>query len=227
MKKKIKRPTYVIHDHEVKSTAGTDEGTPDGSTPVTEEDRDREQKAEAGRDAVNSEKYIHLGSGKKKLKVLKNKYNMEDTYEVLYKRSKHFSIEKMSTLFYPYLLANYDVKFSEKLKKLNTTVVCIIDMFSGRISVAKTPGHYFELEVEEQYMMPLKADRDQAIKDCPIEVSSFLMSSKKMPRIPDIIYRDEELIYRPFYIVECKNEDGENFHILFDTVTGDFSLLNA
>ena len=44
---------------------------------------------------------------------------MEDAFERLYKRSKHFKIEQMGTLFYPYLKATYEVIFSEKkLKRL-------------------------------------------------------------------------------------------------------------
>ena len=39
--------------------------------------------------------------------------------------------------------------------------------------------------------------------------------------------RIENIYWLSFYIVECLNEDDENFHILFDAVTGDFSLLNA
>ena len=37
--------------------------------------------------------------------ILKHGYQMEDAFERLYKRSKHFKIEQMGTLFYPYLKA--------------------------------------------------------------------------------------------------------------------------
>ena len=75
--------------------------------------------------------------------------------------------------------------------------------------------------------MPVRQDRRKTIKEGPRTVYGEIMRKKKVLRTPDIEYVDDEVVYKPFYIVECKNEDGENFHILFDAVTGDFSLLNA
>jgi len=75
--------------------------------------------------------------------------------------------------------------------------------------------------------MPIKIDGQKKKKDCPIEVSTELMSRKRVPKIPDITEKADQLVYRPFFIVECKNEQKEDFHILFDAVSGDFSLLDA
>lgn len=163
-----------------------------------------------------------------KLKILKQGYQMEDAFERLYKRSKHFKIEQMGTLFYPYLKATYEVIFSEKkLKRLNTRMICMVDLYSGRISMGKTQGTYFDMDVKDEYIVPQKVTREEALEGCPIEVSTALIQARKMPKIPKIQLEDDVVIYKPFYIVECLNEDDENFHILFDAVTGDFSLLNA
>lgn len=162
------------------------------------------------------------------LKILKFAYQMEDAFERLYKRSKHFKIEQMGTLFYPYLKATYDVVFTqERFKRLNTQVICLIDMYTGRISIANAPGNYFNRDVDEDLVMPIKVDREEVLQKCPIEVSTELIRMRKMPKIPMITLADDEVIYKPFYIVECLNESDEHFHILFDAVTGDFSLLNS
>ena len=82
-------------------------------------------------------------------------------------------------------------------------------------------------DVKDEYIIPIKVGREEALKGCPIEVSTALIQQRKMPKVPKISLEDDVVIYRPFYIVECLNEDNENFHILFDAVTGDFSLLDS
>ncbi len=161
------------------------------------------------------------------IRILKNGYKMKDAYERLMKRSKHFSIENMDLLFYPYLLIEYDIDYGKRLAKLNERVLVMADMFRGGYSFAKSRGSFATMEVEEETVMPVRQDRRKTIKEGPRTVYGEIMRKKKVLRTPDIEYVDDEVVYKPFYIVECKNEDGENFHILFDAVTGDFSLLNA
>ncbi|MBQ6401276.1 MAG: hypothetical protein IJI20_03210 [Firmicutes bacterium] len=161
------------------------------------------------------------------IKILKNGYKMKDAYERLVKRSKHFTIENMDLLFYPYLLIEYDIDFGRRLEKLNERVIVMADMFRGGYSFARSRGSFARMEVEEETVMPVKMDRRKAIKEGPRTVYGEIMRKKKVLRTPDIEYIDDEVVYKPFYIVECTNEEGETFHILFDAVTGDFSLLNA
>lgn len=160
--------------------------------------------------------------------ILKHGYQMEDAFERLYKRSRHFKIEQMGTLFYPYLKATYEVVFGEKkLKRLNTRVICMVDLYTGRISIGKTQGTYFTQNVKDEYIIPIKVEREEALEGCPIEVSTALIQARKMPKVPKITLDDDVVIYKPFYMVECLNDDDEYFHILFDAVTGDFSLLDS
>ena len=161
------------------------------------------------------------------IKIIKNGYKMKDAYERLMKRSKHFSIENMDLLFYPYLLITYQIDYGKKLAKLNEEILIMADMYRGGYSFAKSRGKFTTMEVDDQTVMPMKQDRRKLIKDGPRTVYGEIMLKKKVVKTPDIEYIDDEYVYKPFYIVECKNEDGETFHILFDAVTGDFSLLNA
>ena len=43
---------------------------------------------------------------------------------------------------------------------------------------------------------------------------------------PEINYLQSDLIYKPFYVVQCINEENEVFHVLFDAVSGGFVMLN-
>lgn len=161
------------------------------------------------------------------VKVLKNGFRMEDAYNRLMKRSKKFTIENMDLIFYPYLMIDYRIDMGKKLERLNETAICMVDMFRTEYSIAKSRGEYKTLDVEEELLIPAKADRKTVIKKGPSHICGEIMAKKRVIRIPDIVYEKDELIYKPFFVVECKNDEEETFHILFDAVTGDFSLLNA
>ncbi len=158
---------------------------------------------------------------------MKNGYKMQDAFERLYKRSKHFTIEKMDLLFYPYLLMDFEVKYKGMLERLSEHVLVMCDMWRGQYSMARTSGEFVMTEVEESLLIPVKMDTMQVIKDAPRTVYGEIQKAKRVLNVPDIEYESDELVYKPFYIVECLNDDEEVFHILFDAVTGDFSLLNA
>ena len=161
------------------------------------------------------------------IKCLKNGFKMQDAYERLYKRSKHFTIEKMDILFYPYLLMEFDVKYRGKLERLSDKVLVRCDMWKGIYSMAKSRGEFVMTDADESILIPVKMDKKKVIADAPRTIYGEIQKAKRVLNIPDIEYVSDELIYKPFFIVECLNDDKEVFHILFDTVTGEYSLLNA
>ncbi len=161
------------------------------------------------------------------IKCLKNGFKMQDAYERLYKRSKHFTIEKMDLLFYPYLLMEFEVKYRGKLERLSENVMVMCDMWRGQYSMARSRGEFVMTDAEESMLIPVKMDKQKVIADAPRTVYGEIQKAKRVLNIPDIDYVNDELVYKPFFIVECLNDDKEVFHILFDTVTGEYSLLNA
>ena len=158
---------------------------------------------------------------------MKNGFKMQDAFERLYKRSKHFTIEKMDLLFYPYLLMDFDVKYRGKLERLSEKVRVMCDMWRGQYSMARSMGEFVMTDVEESMLVPVKMDKIKVIADAPRTVYGEIQKQRRVLNIPDIEYISDELVYKPFFIVECLNDDKEVFHILFDAVTGEFSLLNA
>ena len=158
---------------------------------------------------------------------MKNGFKMQDAFERLYKRSKHFTIEKMDLLFYPYLLMDFEVNYRGKLERLSENVLVMCDMWKGQYSMARSRGEFVMTDVEEGMLIPVKIDKMRAIKDAPRTIYGEIQKAKRVLNIPDIEYVSDELVYKPFFIVECLNDDKETFHILFDAVTGEFSLLNA
>jgi len=161
------------------------------------------------------------------IKCIKNGFKMQDAFERLYKRSKHFTIEKMDLLFYPYLLMDFDVRYRGKLERLSEHVLVMCDMWRGQYSMARTRGEFVMTDAEEGMLVPVKLDKNKAVADAPRTIYGEIQKQKRVLNIPDIEYVSDELVYKPFFIVECLNDDKEVFHILFDAVTGEFSLLNA
>ena len=162
-----------------------------------------------------------------RIKVIKNGFTMEDAFERLYKRSKHFTIETMDLLFYPYTLIEFDVDYGEKLERLNGKVLCMCDMWRGGYSMAKSKGEFVMTDADDNTVMPTKLTVEDAIADAPRTIYGEIQKAKRILKIPDINYVRHDSVYKPFFIVECLNDDKEVFHILFDTVTGEYSLLNA
>jgi hypothetical protein len=152
---------------------------------------------------------------------------MDEAAARMSKRSKRFFIENMKVIFYPYVKVIFRVEMGEKLKRFNSEAICLIDLYTGRYSLARSPGHFVKTQIEDHLIMPKKIDKDEAIKRAPVEICSEIMARKRFPRIPDIIADKDETFYKPFYVVECTNDEGEYFHMLFDAVLGDFSLLDA
>ena len=159
--------------------------------------------------------------------ILKNGFTMEDAFERLYKRSKHFTIENMDLLFYPYTLIEYKVKYKGKLERLSETVLCMADMWRESYSIAKSRGELVDTEVDEVMVIPKKIDEETAIKKAPTMIYGEIQKAQRVLVIPDIDYVSHKSIYKPFFIVECLNDDKEVFHILFDAITGEYSLLNG
>ncbi len=161
------------------------------------------------------------------LQLLKNKYKMDDAAWILKKRSKQFEIKEMNLLFYPYRKIQYLVDMGQRLSRLNEEVTMMVDLYTGRKSIAKSKGRIVSMTAEKKHVMPIKISREESLKGNEIEIGGLVMGRKKVLKIPDILYQSDKVIYKPFFIVECINNQGEVFHILFDTVLGEFSLLDA
>ena len=161
------------------------------------------------------------------IKVLDNAFKMEDAYYDLINRSEKVEIENMDLIFYPYLLVTYSIDYGPRLRRLNTEVLCLIDLAREEYSIAKSKGSYKRVDAEESTVIPIKVDRDYAIKEAPRRIYGEILQSRKVLKTPDIIHKEDEVIYKPFYLVEMKNDMGEFFHILYDAVFGKFTLLDA
>ena len=164
----------------------------------------------------------------KKVRVLKNGFTVEDAFrELIGKRERGYSITNIDLLLYPYLLIDYSVDMGQRLSRLNENIMCLVDLFRGDFSLAKSRGTYFTYEAQRDILVPIRVDRKKAIKEAPRNIYGEIMAKQRILKIPDINYEKDQYIYKPFYVVECRNSDGEYFHVLFDAVSGDFSLLNA
>jgi hypothetical protein len=161
------------------------------------------------------------------INMLKPAWTMNDAAKRMSKRSRSFFIKDMQLLFYPYLKIILRVDMGKKLSRLNSKTICLVDMYTGRYSLAKGFGEYFTLNADDDTVMPVTIERETAIAEAPREICGEIMAQKRVLKIPEIIAESDEMFYKPFYITECANDDGEIFHILFDAVLGDLSLLNA
>ena len=66
----------------------------------------------------------------------------------------------------------------------------------------------------------------EVIDKAPSYIFGEILREKRMWHNPEINYLQSDLIYKPFYVVQCINEENEVFHVLFDAVSGGFVMLN-
>ena len=161
------------------------------------------------------------------IKVLKNGYKMEEAYKQLLKKSKGtIKIDNMEGIFYPYLLIEESIEYKGRLQKNNAKCLCLADLYRGDYSIAKSRGEFNMIDVDETLIMPIKKDPQELIDNAGSYIYGEIMREKRMWHNPDIVYVQSDVIYKPFYVVQCKNEQNQTFHVLFDAVSGGFVMLN-
>lgn len=160
-----------------------------------------------------------------KINVLKIGYSIEEAHAALQKRKGNFTIVKTDLLYYPYLKIIYTVKGSAFVKRYNGHVVCTVDMANGRESMATSHGDIEEIEADDILVMPVTQDREKVLKNASLFVGTEVIKKVKVLSIPNIEYVHDEIFYKPFYIIECKNIEAESFYLMFDTITAEFTVL--
>lgn len=161
------------------------------------------------------------------IKVLKNGFKMDEAYKHLMKKSKgKVKIDNMEAIFYPYTLIEYGIEYKGKLARNNAKCLCLADMYKGEYSIAKSRGEFNIIEVDDKLVMPIKMDEKAIIDKAPSYIFGEILREKRMWHSPEIKYLQSELIYKPFYVVQCINEEDVVFHVLFDAITGGFVMLN-
>ena len=164
-----------------------------------------------------------------KIKTIKIGYTMEDAKEMILKRGSDFSIENMKKLYYPYLKIIFVVKTSKfgNAKRFNGHILCTVDMATGRESIANNHGQLEYVDVEDRFVMPSEISKEDARKKASLFMGMVVMQKVRVLKIPDINHIEDEIIHRPFYVVQCKNKAMGKFFLMFDTVTGRFTPLDT
>lgn len=161
------------------------------------------------------------------IKILKNGFKMDEAYKHLMKKSKgKIKIDNMEAIFYPYELIEFAIEYKGRLSKNNAKCLCLADLVKGEYAIAKSRGEFNMMEVDDTLVMPLKVDRQELIDKAPSYIFGEILREKRMWHNPEINYLQSDLIYKPFYVVQCINEENEVFHVLFDAVSGGFVMLN-
>ncbi len=80
----------------------------------------------------------------KAVRVLQNGFTVEDAFKKLIgKKDRGYKITNIDLLLYPYLLIDYNIDMGKRLKALNETILCLVDLFRGDFSIAKSRGNIF------------------------------------------------------------------------------------
>lgn len=129
-------------------------------------------------------------------------------------------------VYYPYTFLEYTFQKGGKLTPLKGEVACTIDMISGVPSLVDKRPDFMKVRVEHDGILSPSLD-DHRVK---VIASDFLYKTiakkVKVLTTPNISNKQSQIFYRPYWVVEGKNQEENQFHLIVDTITGKFHPLN-
>ena len=115
----------------------------DGEAVIDETEQFEDFLEEGAEELVEGE---DAGDGERpdtrRIKVLQGRYMAEDAAWIIGKKSKDIRVTNVNVLFYPYSKILYKIDMGEKLQRLNDKVLCMLDLYTGRLSFATKPGKF-------------------------------------------------------------------------------------
>ncbi len=167
-----------------------------------------------------------------KITILQESLTTQEASDILMKKKKKTSLKLKSfkQIYYPYLKIIYDVKTKVITKnKLSGKVSCLVDLVNGAEALASEMTEQVEIEVEDDKVLKREVDLEEAREKSFIFIKNTLRHKMKILSIPKVEFEFEEVVYKPFWIIECetnhKKKGIQEFFLLMDGVDGKYHVL--
>jgi len=160
-----------------------------------------------------------------KILTIKQNINQIGAIHIIDNLSEYYVPQVQKKLYYPYywFLFKYSVKtiFGEKTIR----VPCIIDMLNKQASTVDDFEREF-ISVEQENIIQGKLKKLEALKSAKSYIIHAVMHKLKSLIYPEIELLEENVVYRPFWIIKCDRNGYNSFKVMVDGVTGKFQILN-
>lgn len=147
----------------------------------------------------------------------------EEAKKIVKKVDSNVNVEEIKLIYYPYLLLEFDHITKTFFGKKVICAFCFIEMING-VEGMGTPTPTEEIDVPKEKILKIRFNREDAIKKARSYILQAVMIKKRTLVMPEIILKKEELVYKPFWLLECFKKT--KFHLILDGLSGGFQVVN-
>ncbi|MCL2880553.1 MAG: hypothetical protein FWF29_09930 [Treponema sp.] len=150
-----------------------------------------------------------------------------DVQSLLHHTDPSVNIVKVEEVYYPYKRISYELEVGKQVnKKFMKKADCIIDLVQGSVAEGEGTPEYEELSVNPEQMLEVCVQNEDAVRKGHDFVLKLFLNKAKVLRVPRITVTSEELFYKNFFIVHCKDREALDYFLLMDSMDGGLSILN-
>ena len=163
-----------------------------------------------------------------KVNILKYGYSAREALLLLLRTDPNLDLQNLEEVYYPYVRLRYLItvgsgKYMEKLNKISD---CIIDRVSGSVYDAAGDPEFEEVSINEKDALEIIVPMHECYdKGHDFTLKQYVGKAKLM-FTPQMQIIEEDIFYKKFYVVGCRDENGLMYYILVDGVDGGLSVLD-
>jgi hypothetical protein len=136
-------------------------------------------------------------------------------------KEKSIEVKNMESIFYPYLYIEACINTRVLSHIINDDISWMIDMINGAEALTEkvTENQKLKVDIAEDRILNVNLTVDEARKRAISSITHVILQRIKILQAPRILVLKEELLYKPFWLMECYY-NNKKFHLLIDAVNG-------
>ncbi|MEG0156635.1 MAG: hypothetical protein RR661_03155 [Anaerovoracaceae bacterium] len=163
-----------------------------------------------------------------RITTLKNAYTKEEAEGIVWNADKRVNIVQTEEIYYPYYRMRYTIVVGGKSwNKLNKLAYCIVDLVDGRPAESRGEPDYQQIEIEPSRALPIAVSKEECYKKSHDFVLKLYLNKAKLLHVPGMEILSEELFYKKFYLVQCKDAQDLDYFLMVDSIEGELSILDS
>lgn len=156
--------------------------------------------------------------------TIKQNITAEDALGVVNSRSKSLFPKVHSLVYYPYYWFLFSYTLKTLLGNRSIKASCLTDLCRNQAFTTDC-FQRVEREVETKQIVQERYNEAEAYKTARTYVVHSATHRMKALLLPELTLIDQEKVYKPFWIVECRRQGTAPFLVLVDSTTGKYEIL--
>lgn len=157
---------------------------------------------------------------------LKGEISSNKAKNLIKKKEPSIEIRNIQKIYYPYFRLSASIKTKVLSRNVDGAISCIVDMVNGSEAITQNTCEKERIVVEDYEVLNMVMNYDNAKNKALTYIRHIVIQKIKLLKIPKITPCIEEILYKPYWIIKCSNNDSI-FHLLMDSISGQYHLLEA